>query len=128
MAKNMVEIKSYGAPQKQILVADELAFTIGARIGDASAVAGEDGRKIIKAGMPLAGDLLDRDTAFVINETTPNAILLHDVDVTDGETNGTIVVGGYIDLLKLDEDVQAKINTTVTDALKHIVFIKGSKM
>lgn len=128
MAKNMVEMKSYGAPQKQILVADELAFTIGARIGDTGASEGEDGRKIIKAGMPLKGDLLDRDTAFVIDETTPNVVLLHDVDVTDGETNGTIVVGGYIDLLKLDEDVQAKINTTVTDSLKHVVFIKGSKM
>ncbi len=126
MAKNMVVKNEYGAPQKQILLADELAFTIGAQIGNAG-VSAVNGKKIIKAGTPLKGNLLDRDTAFVVDETAAaNVILLHDVDVTDGDTNGTIVVSGFVDLLKLDADVQQKITETVISALKHIVFLKGS--
>lgn len=128
MAKNMVVKNEYGAPQKQILLADELAFTIGAQIGNAGVTA-VNGKKVVKAGTPLKGNLLDRDTAFVVDETeAANVILLHDVDVTDGDANGTIVVSGFVDLLKLDEDVQAKITGTVIGALKHIVFLKGSKV
>lgn len=126
---NLVKTETYGAPQKQILLADELAFRIGAIIGD-TGVTATNGRKVVKAGTPLKGDLLERNTAFVVSSADANVVLLHDVDVTDGQANGTIVVGGYIDLLKLDDDVQALITEEVKTALKAegIKFLKGSKM
>lgn len=135
---NMVETKSYGAPQKQILLADELAFTLGAQIGNTGVTADANGKKILKAGTPLKGDWLDRDTAFVKATTTTgetassnaNAVLLHDVDVTNGDVNGTIISVGHIDMLKLDSDVQTLITAPVIAALKAegIKFYKGSKM
>ena len=121
---NMIKKTVYGGPNKQIMIADELTFSIGAVIGDTSISAGEDGRKIVKAGTPLKGDFKDRNTAFVKDEATPNAILLHDVDVTEGENNGTIVISGFVDLNKLDEDVQALITSTVETALTKITFLK----
>lgn len=126
---NMIVKKSYGAPQKQILVADGTAVTFSAQIGNAG-VSAVNGKKIVKAGTPVKGDLLDRDTAYVVEETAPTAVVLHDVDVTDGDANGVIVSVGHIDLLKLDEDVQGKITEGVVTALKAegIKFIKGSKM
>ena len=136
MAKNMVETQEYGAPQKQILIADELAFTIGAKILDVGTSA-KNGKKIVKAGTALGGNLLKRDAGFDValfsgddmSQDTSNAVavLLHDVDVTDGPANGTIVIGGYIDILKLDEDVQTQLKSHA-DALKHIVLLEGSKV
>jgi hypothetical protein len=138
---NMVVKNSYGAPQKQILVADETAVTFGAQIGNAGVSAGSDGRKIVKAGTPLYGDLLDRDTAFVVATQTEaagddpasnnaNAVLLHDVDVTAGDANGTIISTGHIDRLKLDSDVQALLTAEARAALKAegIKFINGSQV
>lgn len=140
---NIVETKTYGPSQKQILLADELAFTLGAQIGNTGVTANADGKKILKAGTPLKGDWLDRDTAFVKATTSTsgegasatqtsnaNAVLLHDVDVTGGDVNGTIISVGHIDMLKLDSDVQALITTPVITALKAegIKFYKGSKV
>lgn len=121
---NMIKKTVYGGPNKQIMIADELTFSIGAVIGDTSISAGKDGRKIVKAGTPLKGDFKERNTAFIKEEITPNAILLHDVDVTDGENNGTIVISGFVDLNKLDEDVQSLITPTVETALNKITFLK----
>lgn len=235
---NMVVKNTYGAPQKQILVADETAVTFGAQIGNSGVDADANGKKILKAGTPLYGNLLDRDTAFVKATTTEgtkavfsvqittafaadevltidgvdytcaaaedvetkkfaganaaaqvtslkkmvvaegyttggssdtltltqkvvdtsdtgptvsktattgaftktkttsavdgstnaNAVLLHEVDVTAGDENGTIISVGHIDLLKLDDDVKALIPSSVVTALKAegIKFIRGS--
>ena len=235
---NMVVKKSYGAPQKQILVADETAVTFGAQVGNTGIDADANGKKILKAGTPLYGNLLDRDTAFVKATTTDgtkavwsvqittafdtdevltiegvnytcaaaedvegkkfaganaaaqvtslkkmvatddytvggssdtltltqkivdttdegptvsktattgaftktkttsavdgstnaNAVILHDVDVTAGDENGTIISTGHIDLLKLDDDVKAMIPSSVIASLKAegIKFIRGS--
>ena len=138
MAKNMVETQEYGAPQEQILIADETAVALGAQIGNTGLTADSNGRKILKAGTPLHGDWLDRDTAFVkatssgteTKTSNANAVLLHDVDVTSGDVNGTIISTGHIDLLKLDSDVQTLIAAETITALKAegIKVIKGSKM
>lgn len=235
---NLVVKKSYGAPQKQILIANELAFTIGARVDNTGVEADSNGRKILKAGTPLFGDLLDRDTAFVkatevegtkgtwtvtidtafaadekiiiagttytckaeenvdnkqfagnsaaeqaaslkkmiaadgyvvtvasavltftqsvadaadqgpavskeattgaftkASGTSPvdgssnaNVVILHDVDVTEGEENATIVVFGFIDKKKLDDDVKALISGATIKSLSKITFLNGSLM
>ena len=113
---------------KSILVADSLAFSLGAVIGNTSVTAGADGRKIIKAGTPLTGDILKRNTAFTVG-TSANAValLLHDVDVTDGNANGTILISGYVDYDKLDADVQELITAEVATKLTKITFISGTK-
>lgn len=138
---NMVKTQEYGAPQKQILIADATAVTLGAQIGNTGVSADTNGRKIVRAGTPLYGDLLDRDTAFVVATQTEaaegkpasnnaNAVLLHDVDVTAGDENGTIISTGHIDLLKLDEDVQDLVTDEAIASLKAegIKFINGSEM
>ena len=133
MARNMVETQEYGAPQKQILIADELAFTIGAKILNVW-TSEKNGKKIVKAGTPLGGNLLKRDAGFDVamfsgddNSSNAVAVLLHDVDVTDGAANGTIVIGGYIDILKLEDEVQTQLKSHAK-ALTHIVLLEGSKV
>lgn len=94
---------------------------------------------VILAGTPLAGDITDRDTGFtVVDKVTvgegQNAVdtypavgvLLHDVTLdSDGNANGTIVLAGCVDLLKLDENVVTLIET-VTEGLEKIIFVEGS--
>lgn len=122
---NSIKKESY-LNQKQILVADEIAFTLGAVISASGATANEQGRKILKAGTPVAGDIQERNTAFTKGSSSDAvAILLHDVDVTEGDANGTIVIFGFVDLLKLDEDVQSLIDSSMTEKLSKITFIKG---
>ena len=122
---NLVKKQSFGGPDKQILIAeDSFKVTLGAVIAATGAVTVGD-KKIIKAGTPVKGDLKDRNTAFAKEAATPNAIVLHDVDVTNGENNGTIVVAGAIDLNRLDADVAELITSQVETALSKIVFFKS---
>lgn len=127
MAVNSIKKESYEQFGKSILVADSLAFSIGAVISDAS-VSEENGRKIVKAGTPVAGDILKRNTAFTKgSDADAVAILLHDVDVTDGNANGTILISGYVDYDKLDTDVQALVTNALVAKLPKITFISGTK-
>lgn len=128
MAVNQIKKQDYVQDGKSILVADSLAFSLGAVIGNTSVTAGADGRKIIKAGTPLTGNILKRNTAFTVG-TSANAValLLHDLDVTDGNTNGTILISGYVDYDKLDANVQALITNEVAAKLTKITFISGTK-
>ena len=48
-------------------------------------------------------------TATASGSTTANAVLLHNVDVTDGKANGTALYEGVVNINRLDADVQAKI-------------------
>lgn len=128
MAVNQIKKQDYAQDGKSILVADSLAFSLGAVIGNTSVTAGADGKKIIKAGTPLTGDILKRNTAFTVG-TSANAValLLHDLDVTDGNANGTILISGYVDYDKLDANVQALITNEVAAKLTKITFISGTK-
>lgn len=124
MANKIVKTE-FGAPEKQILIAeDSYKVTLGAVISNSGVEADDNGRKIVKAGTPVKGDLKARQTAFTVESTTPNAIVLHDVDVTEGNENGTIVVAGAVDLNKLDSDAQELITSTVESALTKIIFLK----
>ena len=128
MAVNSIKKESYEQFGKSILVADSLAFSIGAVISNATISAGADGRKIIKAGTPVAGNILKRNTAFTKgSEADAVAILLHDVDVTEGNANGTILISGYVDYDKLDTDVQALVTSALVAKLPKITFISGTK-
>lgn len=125
---NSVKSKNY-SNEKQILIAPELAFTIGCLVGNTGVVADANGRKIIKAGTPVGGStsvLTNRQTVLTKGAENAQGVVLHDVDVTDGDGRATLVVSGYVDLYKVDSDV-ASIITSATETLTRIVFLNGSK-
>ena len=114
-----------GAAPRQILaeVAPQVSFTV--QMAQAAAVT-VNGRKIIKAGTPLTGDLKARETAFAAaSESNAVGVALHDYDVTDGDIAGALLVFGFVDLKKMEDDVAAKITTEVETALQgKVTFIK----
>lgn len=93
--------KETAVAPSQILFNVQNQMSVGVIVDEAVGTAGEDGRKIVKAGTPLNGDLTARGTAFVAAKDTSNpavGVLLHDVDVTDGDANGTLLIWGFVNL------------------------------
>lgn len=122
-----IKSQSFGM-NNQILFAIEHQVSMGCVVAQAVGV-DEDGRKIAKAGTPLTGNLDARTTAFTKATTTNNVsnavgILLHDVDVTDGANNGTILLFGFVNVNRLDTVTQALITTEVKEALPMIKLVK----
>lgn len=117
--------KTSATTRKTILIAPELAFSMSCMVANTGVAAGEDGKKIVKAGTPLAGDLMARDTAFTVagSEGTPVGILLHDVEVTTGTANAQVVVFGFVDVTKLETDVAGTL-TTAASKLPKITLVK----
>lgn len=128
MANKIVK-ETYGAPEKHILIAnDSYMVTLPAIIKATGVSAGADGRKVVKAGTPVYGDIEKRDTGFTIagaQGAKPVAVVMHDVDVTAGDENGTIVIAGCVDLLKLDASVRTAV-ASVKANLPRIIFVEGS--
>lgn len=124
---NKVVKTTYGAPEKHILIAnDSYMVTLPAIIKATGVEAGSDGKKIVKAGTPVYGNIEKRDTGFTISgEGNPVAVVMHDVDVTAGDENGTIVIAGCVDLLKLDDSVKTAISSVKAN-LPRIIFVEGS--
>jgi len=124
--------------ENSILIAPQLAFSLSVIVANTGVSANSNGRKIIKAGTPLAGAISgDRKTAFKVATATKSdagavtasdatCVALHDIDVTDGNVNSAALVGGYVDLLKLDDSVVTLINDHKS-YLSHIVFVQGRK-
>lgn len=129
---NMVKKINYLNNEKQIMLADSQMVSFGVVVGNTGVTADTNGRKILKAGTPITGDLRARNTAFkkaTDAEGASNAkgILLHDVDVTEGNANGVIVLFGFVDLDKLDKDVYKLITDSVEKALDaKVTFLTGS--
>lgn len=130
-----VQITEYTTP-KTILSAPELAYTLPIKLANTGLTADSNGRKILKAGTPITGDLTARATAFkkatetAGSESKPAStdaigLLLHEVDVTDGNENGTILVSGAVDIAKIDTTTAALYTATTKAALNKIIFMKG---
>lgn len=81
----------------------------------------------IKAGEPLTGDLQTRlSTEFKAGTSNVVGVLLHEVVLDEkGKGNGTILVAGCIDRLKLDMDVLGKLAGIGAD-LPNIIITEGS--
>ena len=111
----------------QILFNVQNQMSVGIRVSNAYSVT-RDGRKIVPAGTPLSGDLTARTTAFVkaVDTTHPaTGILLHDVDVTEGDANGTLLIWGFVDLNKVDSATAALITATrKTELAGKVTFLK----
>ena len=117
---------TYGGPV-QILFNVQNQVSVSIRVDDAYSVT-RDGRKIVPAGTPLSGDLTARTTAFVkaVDTTHPaTGILLHDVDVTEGDANGTLLIWGFVDLNKVDSATANLITATrKTELAGKVTFLK----
>ena len=86
-------------------------------------------KTIAKAGTPIKVDLNNRTTPATKadgSSTEMNAVLLHDVDVTAGNANGTALIFGFVNLNRVESDVAEAITTAVSNAKasKLITFIK----
>lgn len=117
--------ETYGN-KNQILFAVEHQVSMGIVVDTTCGVA-ENGRKIAKAGTPVTGNLDERTTAFTpaVTSESSNAvgILLHDVDVTDDDNNGTVLLFGFVNTNRIDETTKAKITAEVKAALPMIKFV-----
>lgn len=119
-----IKKETAGAPV-QILFNVQNQMSVSVQVAKAAGVA-VDGKTIVKAGTPLTGDLTARGTAFTA-AGTDNAVgvLLHDVDVTNGAANGTLLIWGFVNLDRIDSTTQGKITSGVKTALKgSIWFLK----
>ena len=110
----------------QILFNATLHQSVGCIIPQAIGVS-VDGRMLVRAGTPLKVDLNDRTAeALKAGATTAmNAILVHDVDVTHGDGNGTACIFGFINLARVDTAVLPLITTAKgnAEATKLITFL-----
>lgn len=122
--------KVAGVATKQILFATQPSMSVGVVVGNAGVSADSEGKKILKAGTPLKGSLEARGTAWTLSADSSGSnpavgVLLHDVDVTAGNENGTALIFGFVDLNKVDSSVTALITTAAKTALAgKVTFIK----
>lgn len=122
----MVNKTEIGA-KNNVLLAPHLAFAIAVQVSN-TGVSTVNGKKIIPAGTPIGSTtsaLTKRDTILSVTNTSSNGanaqgILRDDLDVTNGNANGTMIVSGVI-----DESKCPTIDSTVKTALPHIIFVNG---
>lgn len=108
---------TYGAPV-QILANVEFQYSVGCIVPQSIGVnVTSNGvtRKIAKAGIPINIDLDDINTAVTAasgegSAKTANAVLLHNVDVTEGAANGTALIWGFVNKNRVESDVLTLIN------------------
>lgn len=106
-----IKKETLAAPQ-QILFNVQNQMSVPILVDKTMASVTVDGRKVVKAGTPLSGDLTARGTAFkaAADATAPAVgVLLHDVDITDNNANGTLLIWGFVNLDRLDSATAALI-------------------
>ena len=120
---------------KQILANVDLQSAVGCIVPQSLGVT-VGSKKLAKAGTPVNINLESINTAAkkpAAATTNPaadaipmNAVLLHDVDVTDGAANGAALVFGFINLNRVDSDVAAAIATAkaIDGASQLLTFMK----
>lgn len=115
----------------QILMNVEFQLSVGCivpqELGIINGTTG--GRKIAKAGTPIKinfGNLnATGEVPIVANGSTDaNAVLLHDVDVSMGNNNGTALIWGFVNINRLDYDVQAKV-TAGNNTIGQVSFLNA---
>lgn len=112
---------------RQILANVQLQSSVGCIVPNTLGVA-VGAKKIVKAGTPIKIDLMNLQTAAAKADgaVAMNAVLLHDVDVTAGNANGTALVFGFVNVNRVDTDVAALIATATgnASASKMLTFMK----
>lgn len=122
-----VSKETYTAPV-QILANVDLQASVGCIVPQSLGVT-VGSKTIAKAGTPIKIDLLNLQNAVVKADKTTafNAVLLHDVDVTAGNANGTALYAGVVNVNRVESDVATAITTalTATGYSQLVVFIKA---
>lgn len=127
-----IKKETYGSTN-QILFNVEPQVSVGIVVDDSvQATANSLGKKIVKAGTPLTGDLTNRLAPFTAAKAGSASeasdavgVLLHDVDVTTGDANGTLLIFGFVNLDRIDETTQGKLTSYVKTALaSRVTFLK----
>lgn len=110
---------------RQILANVELQASVGCIVSSEVGVA-VNSKKIAKAGTPIVVDFGNLQTVATAGEVggTANAVLLHDVDVTTGNANGTALYFGVVNINRLDTDVQGKVEAGI-NKVGAVSFIKA---
>lgn len=106
--KHMIIKDSY-SNVNQILADPNLQFSVGCVIPQ------DLGNG--KAGTPININLtnLTQPVKKPDNSTIQaNAVLLHDVDLSHGQTNGTALIFGFVDLNKVDTTTQTLLKTALS--------------
>lgn len=104
----------YGA-EPNILAFPDQKVAIGVQVNDTGVAADSNGRKVIPAGSPVGGDTsaqADEAAVLSVNETAPQGVLQHSVDVTSGQGNGTMIIWGFVNEYRLPKGL------TISDATK----------
>ena len=118
---------TFGAP-RQILANVEMQASVGCIVSADIGVT-VNGKKIAKAGTPINIDMMNLNTPAVkVASGKPmKAVLLHDVDVTNGNANGTALYFGVVDVNRVESDVATAITSaaSISGASPLLVFIKG---
>lgn len=121
-----VKKETYGAT-RQILADVRNQSSVGCIVDKALGVK-RGNKMIVKAGTPINIDMMNLTTkcSAVADGKPMNAVLLHDVDVTDSDANGTALVFGFININRVEPDVATVITTAqaVTGASPLLVFGK----
>lgn len=124
-----IKKETLAAPQ-QILFNVQNQMSVPILVDKTMASVTVDGRKVVKAGTPLSGDLTARGTAFkaAADSTAPAVgVLLHDVDITDNNANGTLLIWGFVNLDRLDSATAGLITATrKTELAGRIWFLKDN--
>lgn len=122
----MIKKQVYGAPVKDVLLAPHVSFEVGVQISNSGVLANEEGRKVIPAGTPIGGSvnaLETRQTVLTVaSDSSAQGVLRYDVDVTEGNATGTMIVFGFV-----DESKCPTITSTVKTALTRITFVNGGR-
>lgn len=118
--KHMIIKDSYGNVN-QILADPSLQFSVGCIIPQNLGNS--------KAGTPININLADLTQPVNKPDGSTiqaNAVLLHDVDLSHGQTNGTALLFGFVNLSRIDSTTEALIesNYTSTDMVGGVKFIK----
>lgn len=122
--------------QKNVLIAPELAHTLGVRVKNTGVTADSEGKKIILAGTIIGGEtdaLSDRTAELAVANAntiaTAQGITINDVDVTNGTGTVAMLKAGVVDTDKLPAAMQAIVTnaTAMNNAsgLSKIIFQKG---
>lgn len=109
---------------KQILFATQPSMSVGVVLGNTGVSADSEGKKIVKAGTPVTGNLEARTTAWKVSASDAVGVVLHDVDVTAGNENATVLIFGFVDLNKVDSGVVASIGEAKTALAGKVTFLK----
>ena len=114
----MIEQKSYMTRKTILIGQDSFYIALPIKVSGSA-------NTTVKAGEPLTGNVATRlTTEFTAGTEGAVGLLLHDVVLdASGKGNGTIVLAGCIDKLKLASDVLAKVESA---KIANIIITEGS--